>query len=367
MNIDLPYCRSPGIRFVFDAIARVACNLPGVVLVLTATALTISLSAEDTAMIREHFQEQLDEADAVFNARQYEQATDLYKTLAARAELGKDEVVQVQALAMAARGHLIRGEAQAGQVWIDKAARLASPSEPLGWSRYLGVRGRFESHGGNDVQATKTFKAMYDFCVSNGQYSRAIDAAHMIALTGTLEEQIQWAKKGIQAAEQGEENQWLGPLWNNLGITYWTLAIKADAEQALAYNREAVECYKKARHYHNEYGNEFSAAVADWALGSAYRRTGEFDIARSLLNRVKDWASIRYHAEPTDENGEWVGLADMELGLIEFAKNQPGQSLSHLENAHILLARVNMQEWDLHAWTLLEDTLEKLRSRNNRD
>jgi hypothetical protein len=45
---------------------------------------------------------------------------------------------------MAARSHLIRGEGAQGRPWIERAAKHATTDEPKGWSRFLGVRGRFE-------------------------------------------------------------------------------------------------------------------------------------------------------------------------------------------------------------------------------
>jgi tetratricopeptide (TPR) repeat protein len=337
---------------------RTACLLVGVVLVS-------NLEAGETMNKKSDNQKRLDDADEIFNSREYARATDLYKELAEQARQDDDLVVLVQAFAMAARGHLIRGEQDNGLPWIEKARKLANPEEPLGWSRYLGVQGRFESHAGNDEQATMIFKDMYTFCMENDQFARAIDAAHMVALTGTPEEQIEWANKGIQAAEEGDEPHWLGPLWNNLGITYWTMALEAEQQdepaQAMTYNLEAVECYKKARHYHIEYGSKFNAVVADWALGSAYRRTGEFDRARSLLNPVLDWAAEQYAADNSDENGEWLGLADLELGLIAYHEGQYQLANTRLDNAHKLLGAVNMNEWDLSAWSLLETTLQSAR------
>jgi tetratricopeptide (TPR) repeat protein len=299
-------------------------------------------------------------ADETFNARDYAGATGLFEQLATKAEQDGDTVTLVEALAMAARGYLIRGDREQGRPWIARAQLLANPEEPLGWSRYLGVRGRFESYDKDDVKASQTFVDMYEYCMLHKLYSRAIDAAHMVALTGTYAEQVVWAIKGIKAAEEGDNERWLGPLWNNLGITYWNMAAEAEPKAARKYNLHAVDCYKKARIFHRKTGDEFSKTVADWALGSAYRRVGELDEAEQLIQPVLVWAKKRFDTEASIENGEWVGLANMELGLISAEKGQTDLALQQLNIAKEKLSAADMQEWDARAWTLLVSEIEKL-------
>jgi hypothetical protein len=301
-------------------------------------------------------------ADETFNARNYAGATELFKQLATKAEQDGDTVTLVEALAMAARGHLIRGEKEQGRPWIARAQVLANSEEPLGWSRYLGVRGRFESYDKEDVKAGQTFVDMYEYCMIHKLYPRAIDAAHMVALTGTYEEQVIWANKGIKAAEEGGNEGWLGPLWNNLGMTYWNMAAEAEPEAVTKYNLHAVECYKKARIYHRKTGDDFSKTVADWALGSAYRRVGGLDEAEKMIQPVRLWAEKRFDSEASIENGEWVGLANMELGLISVEKGQADLAMQQLNLAKKKLSAANMQEWDTRAWALLVSEIEKLES-----
>jgi tetratricopeptide (TPR) repeat protein len=301
-------------------------------------------------------------ADKTFNARNYAEATELFEQLAEKAEGDGDTVTLVEALAIAARGHLIRGEKEQGRPWIERARGLANADDPPGWSRYLGVRGRFESYDKEDVKASQTFVDMYEYCMKHQLYSRAIDAAHMVALTGTNEEQVDWANKGIKAAEEGGNEGWLGPLWNNLGGTYWNMATEAEPETAREYNLQAVDCYKKARIYHRKTGDEFARTVADWALGSAYRRVGSLDEAEELIQPVLIWAERRFDADASVENGEWVGLANMDLGLISVGKGDLDLARQQLNIAKEKLSAANMQEWDERAWTLLVSEIEKLGS-----
>ena len=88
--------------------------------------------------------ESLAAADTTFNRGQYPDATEQFRAVAAQAEQAGDVATQVEALSMTARGYLIRHLNDEGRPWIEQAGKLATPDDPAGWSRYLGVRGRFE-------------------------------------------------------------------------------------------------------------------------------------------------------------------------------------------------------------------------------
>ncbi|MCA9002927.1 MAG: hypothetical protein KDB61_13465, partial [Planctomycetes bacterium] len=70
--------------------------------------------------------------------------------LAARsAEASGDRAVHVEALALVARCYFLDGFADDGQIWLERAEKLSTPDEPLGYSRCRQVRGLFERSLGN--------------------------------------------------------------------------------------------------------------------------------------------------------------------------------------------------------------------------
>jgi tetratricopeptide (TPR) repeat protein len=261
----------------------------------------------------------------------------------------------VQALAMTARGHLIRDDMKTGLIWLQRAEQLAKDEEPLGWSRYLGVKGRFEWKKGDNPKATLTFYEMYDYCIEHELFSRAIDAAHMVAITGTPEEQVEWAYKGIKAAELGNEDGWLGPLWNNLGATYWDKAKSEGNDKEL--NEKALFCYLKARNYHWKMGSEKSKLIADWAVGSAYRRLGDFEKAGAWLRAVLAWSERLYSLDSKPGTGEWIGWCNYDLGLMSQEQGNNEAALPQLRIAREYLGKANMPKWDKKTWDLLEEQI----------
>ncbi len=341
---------------------RTPATLP---LLLTLGLLVLILGpealAEDAPAAKETAAGLLAEGDQTFRTRKYAEATAIYKRAIGLAEKEREAASDdakaeatatlVEALSMAARGHLIRKQAKEGLPYLERAKALASDAQPSGWSRYLGVRGRFEwQHEQDKAKATKTFEAMYAYCLEHELWSRAVDAAHMVAITGTPEQQVAWGRKGIEAAEKGGMDGWLGPLWNNLGNTY----------DELEQHDKALEAFKKAREYHWKGTGEYRKLVADWAVGMAYRKCRKWKEAKQWLRPVLAWAERRHAEEETAERGEWIGLACMELGLVAKAEGRLEAARRDLDRAHGFLKAVKMEAWHPAAWKELMDARKAL-------
>ncbi len=230
------------------------------ILILTATALGGDMSAVDTAMQK---------ADEVFNARKYDESLPAYQELLELAELEDIRSAQVEALSQIARCHLLKGDKEACAEWLAKAEQLATPNDPGGWSRYLGVRGRLEWKRDDNQTAVKTFIEMFDFARGHDLNSRAIDAVHMVAIVGTPEQQIEWGLKGIELAEETGTTKWLGPLWNNLNEDVIGQASQDIGEITIAGGDKAagLEMLQRAR--------------------GCYEREGYADFAPDILEKVK--------------------------------------------------------------------------------
>lgn len=278
----------------------------------------------------------LQQGDALFQQRKYAEAQTLYQQAVEAARAAKNSEVLAESLAQAARCCLIQEQKEAGRPWLEQARAAAGEDRPLGWSRYLGVRGRFEWKDGKLAEATATFTAMYDYCRAHKLHDRAVDAAHMVALTAPPDQQIVWAHKGIEAATEAGQDGWLGPLWNNLGATL----------EDLGKFPESLAAYEQARHYHWKVGDEQAKLIADWAVGHAHRLNGNLDRATQWLRPVLAWAERRHAESPDPERGEWIGLSCRELGEIAVARQRPADALPLIERAEEFLRAAKMPEWD---------------------
>ncbi len=297
--------------------------------------------------------ERLAEGDRLFKTRERERALVVYLEAAeaARAEGSKD--VLVEALAQAARMHSFEKE-RLGEArkLLTAAEAEASAEEPNGWSRLLGVRGIIEREEGDRDRAKKTFIEMYDYCTERKLHRRAIDAAHHVALVGSPEEQVAWAKKGIVAAEAAGDRRWLAVLWNNLGWTH---------EDAGRYD-ESVAAYRKARELHHETGDDHAKLLADWALGHALRLAGEGDEAKRLLEPTLATARKRHAELDTKTTHEWLGYALQEVGELRVLEGKRAEGLELLGKARTALEAVGMREHWPEAMTKLDARIEELKA-----
>jgi len=282
---------------------------------------------------------QLTQADQAFRNDQYEIAGQMYEAVAGAALEEEDASTFVEAASMRARCYLAQGEEDEGRPWLTRAKEQADPAEPLGWSRYLGVRGRFEWQDGDRVKATTTFHEMFDYCQANELYDRAVDAAHMIAITGDPEERFDWAEKAIDMAERSGMQGWLGPLWNNLGWDY------VDAGR---YD-EAREALEKAREYHYMGTAPIPKLIADYSVAHLMRLQGQLDEAREAMNTVLTRAE-ELDGEGNPDAIEWIGFSRWELGEITVAAGDTASGLETMKKALGELERAGIEKWDEADW-----------------
>ena len=286
----------------------------------------------------------LAEADGLFQAKQNQAALEKYLEVVEVARREFNRPVEVEALAQTARMHLVLDRKDEGRSWLAKAAERASDNDPLGWSRYLGVRGRYEWKDNDLAAARKTFDEMYVFCNTNALWARAVDAAHMIAIVAeSPDEQIEWGKRGIEAAEAGGVENWLGQLWNNLGATYYDLA-KYDS---------ALACFEKARDYHWRFSDETSKLFADYHVGMAYRALGKLDDAASWLRPVLAWAERLGNRSAVAQTCE-------DLSEIEIAKGNKAEGLQLLRRARDEYQEAGFDQSWPEAWQQLNDRIKQL-------
>lgn len=284
------------------------------------------------------------EADQIFQAKDYLAALDKYRVAAQQSREEFNRSVEVEALSQIARMNLLLNNKDEGRAALIEAGARASESDPMGWSRYLGVKGRFEWKDDDLNAARKTFSDLYDYCQVNSLWGRAIDAANMLAIVSeSTDEQIEWSRRGIKAAETAEEERWLGPLWNNLAATYYDLK-QIDS---------ALECYLKARDYHWRFSDEQGKLYADYHVGMTYRSLGDLVNAGRWLRPVLAWAERLGHHSV-------IGQACEDLGEIEIVYGRRVEGKKLLERARDEYKTAGFDETWPEAWENINRRLEQL-------
>ena len=286
----------------------------------------------------------LEQADEIFQSRDYKAALDEYTQVLETARSEFNRSVETEALAQLARVHLLLNRKDEGRGWLSNAAQKATDSDPMGWSRYLGVRGRYEWKDDDLTASRKTFNEMFVFCNTNALWSRAVDAAHMIAIVAdSPEEQIEWSRKGIEAAESGGVESWLGPLWNNLAGTYY------DTKQ---YD-SALTCYIKAREYHWRFSGEVAKLYADYHVGMANRLAGNLDEAENWLRPVLAWAERL-------ENHSAIGQACEDLAEIKVSRGNKKEGLELFKRARSEYKAAGFDETWPEVWDGINKRIEQV-------
>jgi tetratricopeptide (TPR) repeat protein len=284
-------------------------------------------------------------ADSIFASGNHEKSRELFIMALDTAQKEGNVSNAVEANAMIARCYHIAGNLEAGLAYLKAAQDEVRIEMPSGWSRYLGVKGRFEWKQNDLIKATETFMEMYEYCRENRLSERAIDATHMVAITGTAEQQIEWGKKGIEEAATNNITSWLGPLWNNLAATY---------EDQKRYP-EALEAYLQAREYHWRQGTEQNKLIADWAVGHAYLLNGNYDMAGQWLRPVLAWAE-------RIDNSEFAGYAYRDLGEISLKAGDKKRALEYYIKAEECLKQAGMPDWDADGYKKLVDRIKEVES-----
>lgn len=293
----------------------------------------------------------LREADETFRSRKYADALEAYRRASEAASGEKNLPAQVEALAQVARCCSIQGKLDEGRPWLEMAEKLASASEPQGWSRLLGVQGIFQREAGDKAAAKRTFEEMHRYCVEKGLFKRAIDAIHHLAIVVPIEEQPAWALKGIDAAERLKDDASLAVLWNNLGLTY---------EDLKQYDK-MVPAYLKARDYHHATGGPLQKMIADWAVGHGYRLAGDLAKAEEWLRKTLPLAEAGYAKDRRPETAEWVGWCKKDLGETLLARGDKARAPDLLRQARASLVEAGIDKSWPEGLKSLDEALEKVR------
>lgn len=178
----------------------------------------------------------------------------------------------VEWLTQVARTQGLQRQFEAAQHTLDQAEALLAPSLHRAYVRVLLERGRVFRSAQNVTAARPLFLEALRLAEAHGEESLAVDAAHMLGIIGSPEEQMAWNLRALALAEQATDpqaRQWRGSLYNNIGWTY---------HETGEYDR-ALDMFEKAVAFRGEQGDAGKIRIARWCVARCLRSLGRLEEA----------------------------------------------------------------------------------------
>ena len=144
----------------------------------------------------------------------------------------------------------------------------------------------------------------------------------MLGIVNKGHDSIAWNERAIKMAEAAKDpraRRWLGPLYNNLGWTYFDLQRYEDALQLL----------EKDFRLRTERNSAMEAGIARWSMAKTMRYLGRVDEAL----RIQQELSL----QPERQNNEAEGYTHEEIGECLLSLNRNAEATPHFARAWELL------------------------------
>jgi len=151
--------------------------------------------------------------------------------------------------------------------------------------RYLLERGRRDNSSERRTSAIAWFEqalgASANDALPGASYYR-VDALHMLAIASPAEQQLEWNKRAIAAAQSSDDartRRWRTSLFNNIG---WTMHDRGDFVAALDYWRQALATAEQ------DGQDATRTRIGRWTVARGLRSLGRLDEAEAMQRALAD-------------------------------------------------------------------------------
>lgn len=203
-------------------------------------------------------------------------ATELqFQSLADEAKISSNRQYLPILITQLARTHSLRGQFELANEQLDQAESLIGDRKSRAWVFVLLERGRTYNSAGDKGEALQYFEEAFRKAELLGDDYLAIDAAHMVAIAESLDQQMKWNVIALGIAETSQApgaKKWLGSLYNNMG---WTHFDQEEYEEALALFQKAVA-------FRLGQDNPRRLQIAQWAVARTLRALDQLDEALKI-------------------------------------------------------------------------------------
>lgn len=216
-----------------------------------------------------------------------------------------------------ARAQGLQGRFEDAHRTLDLIEGSLDASPPRVQVRHRLERGRTLNSSGKPAEAMPLFEQALGIASDARLDDLAVDAAHMIAIAATGDEQIEWNRKALHLAERSKEpraRRWRASILNNLG---WSL------HDAGLYE-EALDAFTRALHLRSEQGEAKTIRIARWCVAHCLRSLGRTEEALQLQQALLDELAAA---------GEEDGFVHEELGECLLALGREEAARPHFRAA----------------------------------
>lgn len=207
---------------------------------------------------------------------------------------------------------------------LDLVEKQIEPDQTVVKIRYLLERGRVLNSSGKKADAVPFFLEAWELGLDVKADYYAVDAAHMLGIAATPEQQLIWNEKAVKLAEKSKDTRtqdWLGSLYNNIGWTY---------HDSQDYDK-AMEVFMKALAWREGKGQVSETQIAKWCVARTHRSLGNIDQALDMqLALAKEMESA---GQPAD------GYVLEEIAECLTTQGKPTEAASYFKRAWDILSQ----------------------------
>jgi tetratricopeptide (TPR) repeat protein len=200
---------------------------------------------------------------------------------------------------------------------LDEIERLSNDERVR--VRYLLERGRVYNSSQQKDTARPLFLEAYTLAKSIKADFYTIDAAHMLAIIETPQEQILWHERCLELCEKtsdGRAKKWQGSILNNAAWTY----------HDMGKFEKALETFQKALEWQEQNGKPKTIQIAKWSIARTLRSLQRYEEALAIQQQLL--------ADDTTD-----GYIYEELGECFLALEKSNEAKPYLAKAYELLAQ----------------------------
>ena len=244
-----------------------------------------------------------------------------FRAILPQAQASEDASYYLQLLTQIARCLGLQSRYDEANALLDEVEKKAQ-GDNLPDVRVLLERGRVLNTSGEPTQAVPLFLRAYELADQIGAEYYAVDALHMLGIASPDDELLDWNLKAIAYVEgstQERARYWLGPLYNNIGWTYF--------EQGSL--QQALEAFQKAQYFREQQDNPRATHTARWSVARVLRELGQVEAALDIQRALK-------------VDGVEDGFVYEEIGECLYALGKTQDAKPYFQKAYPLLSEI---EW----------------------